>query len=274
MPAIAVCGPFGAVKEQSSGLYAMTMAERGFITLAFDPSFTGESGGEPRNLNSPDINTDDFSSAVDYLSLKDNVDPEKIGIIGICGWGGYAINCAAQDPRIKATVSSTMYDMSRMAAFGYNDIVTEDQRYETKKQLCKQRLEDYKNGTYKRGGGLPDKCPEDAPLFLKQYCDFYKTKRGFHKNALNSAEGWNATAGLSLMNTKLLAYAHEIRNAVLVIHGELAHSLYFSKTAFEKLKGDNKELMIIPGAYHTDLYDNMKLIPFDKITEFMKKYLV
>ena len=274
MPAIAVCGPFGAVKEQSSGLYAMTMAERGFITLAFDPSFTGESGGEPRNLNSPDINTDDFSSAVDYLSLKDNVDPEKIGIIGICGWGGYAINCAAQDPRIKATVSSTMYDMSRMAAFGYNDVVTEDQRYETKKQLCKQRLEDYKNGTYKRGGGLPDKCPEDAPLFLKQYCDFYKTKRGFHKNALNSAEGWNATAGLSLMNTKLLAYAHEIRNAVLVIHGELAHSLYFSKTAFEKLKGDNKELMIIPGAYHTDLYDNMKLIPFDKITEFMKKYLV
>ena len=274
MPAIAVCGPFGAVKEQSSGLYAMTMAERGFITLAFDPSFTGESGGEPRNLNSPDINTDDFSSAVDYLSLKDNVDPEKIGIIGICGWGGYAINCAAQDPRIKATVSSTMYDMSRMAAFGYNDVVTEDQRYETKKQLCKQRLEDYKNGTYKRGGGLPDKCPEDAPLFLKQYCDFYKTKRGFHKNALNSSDGWNATANLSLMNTKLLAYAHEIRNAVLVIHGELAHSLYFSKTAFEKLKGDNKELMIIPGAYHTDLYDNMKLIPFDKITEFMKKYLV
>ena len=274
MQAIAVCGPFGAVKEQSSGLYAMTMAERGFITLAFDPSFTGESGGEPRNLNSPDINTDDFSSAVDYLSLKDNVDPEKIGIIGICGWGGYAINCAAQDPRIKATVSSNMYDMSRMAAFGYNDVVTEDQRYETKKQLCKQRLEDYKNGTYKRGGGLPDKCPEDAPLFLKQYCDFYKTKRGFHKNSLNSSDGWNATANLSLMNTKLLAYAHEIRNAVLVIHGELAHSLYFSKTAFEKLKGDNKELMIIPGAYHTDLYDNMKLIPFDKITEFMKKYLV
>ena len=274
MQAIAVCGPFGAVKEQSSGLYAMTMAERGFITLAFDPSFTGESGGEPRNLNSPDINTDDFSSAVDYLSLKDNVDPEKIGIIGICGWGGYAINCAAQDPRIKATVSSTMYDMSRMAAFGYNDVVTEDQRYETKKQLCKQRLEDYKNGTYKRGGGLPDKCPEDAPLFLKQYCDFYKTKRGFHKNALNSSDGWNATANLSLMNTKLLAYAHEIRNAVFIIHGELAHSLYFSETAFEKLKGDNKELMIIPGAYHTDLYDNMKLIPFDKITEFMKKYLV
>ena len=252
----------------------MTLAERGFVTIAFDPSFTGESGGEPRYLNSPDINTDDFSAAVDYLSLKENVDPEKIGIIGICGWGGYAINCAAQDPRIKATVASTMYDMSRVTTFGYNDTTTEDQRYETKKKLCAQRLEDYKNGTYKRGGGLPDKCPEDAPLFVKQYCDFYKTKRGFHKNSLNSSEGWNATASLSLMNTKLLEYAHEIRNAVLVIHGELAHSLYFSKTAFEKLKGDNKELMIIPGAYHTDLYDNMKFIPFDKITEFMNKYLV
>ena len=267
LPAIAVCGPFGAVKEQASGLYAMTMAERGFVTLAFDPSFTGESGGEPRFVNSPDINTDDFSSAIDYLSLKDNVDP-------ICGWGGLAINTAAQDPRIKATIAVTMYDMSRVTALGYNDTTTEDQRYETKKKLCAQRLEDYKNGTYKRAGGLPDKCPDDAPLFLKQYCDFYKTPRGYHKNALASSNGWNETAGLSLMNTKLLAYAGEIRNAVLVIHGELAHSLYFSKTAFEKLKGNNKELMIIPGAYHCDLYDNLKFIPFDKITDFMKKYLV
>ena len=274
LPAIAVCGPFGAVKEQASGLYAMTMAERGFVTLAFDPSFTGESGGEPRFVNSPDINTDDFSSAVDYLSLKENVDPQKIGIIGICGWGGLAINTAAQDPRIKATIAVTMYDMSRVTALGYNDTTTEDQRYEEKKKLCAQRLEDYKNGTYKRAGGLPDKCPDDAPLFLKQYCDFYKTPRGYHKNALNSTNGWNETAGLSLMNTKLLAYAGEIRNAVLVIHGELAHSLYFSKTAFEKLKGNNKELMIIPGAYHCDLYDNLKFIPFDKITDFMKKYLV
>lgn len=274
LPAIAVCGPFGAVKEQASGLYAMTMAERGFVTLAFDPSFTGESGGEPRFVSSPDINTDDFSSAIDYLSLKENVDPQKVGIIGICGWGGMAINAAAQDPRIKATVAVTMYDMSRVAALGYNDTTTEDQRYEEKKKLCAQRLEDYKNGTYKRAGGLPDKCPEDAPLFLKQYCDFYKTKRGYHKNALASTNGWNETAGLSLMNTKLLAYAGEIRNAVLVIHGELAHSLYFSKTAFEKLKGNNKELMIIPGAYHCDLYDNLKFIPFDKITSFMKQYLV
>ena len=274
LSAIAVCGPFGAVKEQSSGLYAMNMAERGFVALAFDPSFTGESGGQPRYLNSPDINTDDFSAAVDYLSLKENVDPEKIGIIGICGWGGYAINVAAIDPRIKAAVSSTMYDMSRVTVFGYNDTTTEEQRYETKKQLCKQRLEDYKNGAYKLGGGLPDKLPNDAPLFLKQYYDYYKTPRGYHKRSLNSNNGWNSTSGISLMNTKLLAYAGEIKNAVLIIHGELAHSLYFSKTAFEKLKGDNKELMIIPGAYHCDLYDNYKFIPFDKITDFMKKYLV
>ena len=274
LSAIAVCGPFGAVKEQSSGLYAMNMAERGFVSLAFDPSFTGESGGQPRYLNSPDINTDDFSAAVDFLSLKENVDPEKIGIIGICGWGGYAINVAAIDPRIKVAVSSTMYDMSRVIVFGYNDTTTEEQRYEAKKQLCKQRLEDYKNCSYKAGGGLPDKLPDDAPLFLKQYYDYYKTPRGYHKRSLNSNNGWNSTSCLSLMNTKLLAYADEIKNAVLVIHGELAHSLYFSKTAFEKLKGDNKELMIIPGAYHCDLYDNYKFIPFDKITDFMRKYLV
>jgi fermentation-respiration switch protein FrsA (DUF1100 family) len=274
LPAVAVCGAFGAVKEQSSGLYAMNMAERGFVAIAFDPSFTGESGGQPRYLNSPDINTDDFCSAVDFLSLKENVDPEKIGIIGICGWGGLSINAAAIDPRIKATVAVTMYDMSRVTVFGYNDTTTEEQRYETKKQLAKQRLEDYKNGKYKLGGGLPDKVPDDAPLFLKQYFDYYKTPRGYHKRSLNSNNGWNSTAGLSLMNTKLLAFAHEIKNAVLIIHGELAHSLYFSKTAYEKLKGDNKELMIIPGAYHCDLYDNLKVIPFDKITEFMKKYLV
>ena len=274
LPAIAVCGPFGAVKEQSSGLYAMNIAERGFVSMAFDPSFTGESGGQPRYLNSPDINTDDFSSAVDFLSLKENVDPEKIGIIGICGWGGYSINAAAIDPRIKATVSITMYDMSRVSVYGYNDTTTVEQRYENKKQLAKQRLEDYKNGSYKLGGGLPDKVPDDAPLFLKQYFDYYKTPRGYHKRSLNSNNGWNATAGLSLMNTKILAFADEIKNAVLVIHSDLAHSLYFSKTAFEKLKGDNKELMIIPGAYHCDLYDNLKFIPFDKITEFMKKYLV
>ena len=273
MPAIAVCGPFGAVKEQASGLYAMTMAERGFVTLAFDPSFTGESGGQPRFVCSPDANTDDFSAAVDYLSLRDNVDPEKIGIIGICGWGGFALNCAAQDPRIKAIVTSTMYDMSRVTALGYNDSTTEDQRYETKKQLCAQRLEDYKNKSFKRAGGLPDKCPEEAPLFIKQYWDFYKTPRGYHKNALSSTDGWNVTSSLSLMNTKLLEYANEIRSPVLMIHGELAHSLYMSKTAYEKLKVENKELMIIPGAYHCDLYDNMKVIPFDKITEFMKKYL-
>ena len=274
LSAIAVCGPFGAVKEQSSGLYAMNMAERGFVTLAFDPSFTGESGGLPRYLNSPDINTDDFSSAIDYLSLKENVDPEKIGIIGICGWGGYSLNVAAIDPRIKATVAVTMYDMSRVTAYGYDDITTVEERYQTRKDLSKQRLEDYKNGSYKSGGGLPDKLPDDAPLFLKQYYDYYKTPRGYHKRSLNSNNGWSSTACLSLMNTKLLAYADEIKNAVLVIHGELAHSLYFSKTAFEKLKGDNKELMIIPGAYHCDLYDNYKFIPFDKITDFMKKYLV
>ena len=272
LSAIAVCGPFGAVKEQSSGLYAMNMAERGFVTLAFDPSFTGESGGLPRYLNSPDINTDDFSSAIDYLSLKENVDPEKIGIIGICGWGGYSLNVAAIDPRVKATVAVTMYDMSRVTAYGYDDVTTVEERYQTRKDLSKQRLEDYKNGNYKTAGGLPDERP-DEPLFLQQYYDYYKTPRGYHKRSVNSNDGWLTTAQLALMNTKLLAFADEIQNAVLVIHGELAHSFYFSKTAFEKLKGDNKEFMPIPGAYHCDLYDNLKFIPFDNITEFMKKYL-
>ena len=270
--AIAVCGPFGAVKEQSSGLYAMHMAERGFITLAFDPSYTGESGGLPRYLNSPDINTDDFSSAVDYLSLKENVDPEKIGIIGVCGWGGYSLNVAAIDPRIKATVAVTMYDMTRVTAYGYNDTTTVEERYENRKQLSNQRLEDYKNGNYKTAGGLPDERPKE-PLFLQQYYDYYKTPRGYHKRSVNSNNGWLTTAQLAMLNTKLLAFADEIQNAVLVIHGELAHSFYFSKTAFAKLKGDNKEFMPIPGAYHCDLYDNLKFIPFDKITEFMKKYL-
>ena len=248
------------------------MAERGFVALAFDPSYTGESGSQPRYLNSPDINTDDFSSAVDYLSLKENVDPEKIGIIGVCGWGGYSLNVAAIDPRIKATVSVTMYDMTRVTAYGYDDITTVEERYQTRKDLSKQRLEDYKNGNYKTAGGLPDERP-DEPLFLQQYYDYYKTPRGYHKRSLNSNKGWLTTAQLAMLNTKLLAFADEIQNAVLVIHGELAHSFYFSKTAFEKLKGDNKEFMPIPGAYHCDLYDNLKFIPFDNITEFMKKYL-
>ena len=270
---IAVCGPFGAVKEQSSGLYAQTMAERGFLTLAFDPSFTGESGGSPRYVASPDINTEDFQAAVDFLSVQENADPDKIGIIGICGWGGMALNAAAIDPRIKATVSSTMYDMSRVNAYGYFDKTTVDERYENKKNLCKQRIEDFKNGKYKLGGGVPDKLPDDAPFFVKDYFDYYKTKRGYHKRSLNSNNGWNCTSALSFINAKMLAFSDEIKNAVLVIHGEKAHSCYFSKDAFQKLKGDNKELMIIPGAVHTDLYDKVDIIPFDKMVEFFNKYL-
>ena len=272
LSAIAVCGPFGAVKEQSSGLYAMNMAERGFVALAFDPSFTGESGGLPRYLNSPDINTDDFSSAVDYLSLKENVDPEKIGIIGICGWGGYSLNVAAIDPRIKATVSVTMYDMSRVTAYGYNDVTTVEERYENKKQVSKQRLEDYKNGNYATKGGLPDERP-DSPLFLQQYWDYYKTKRGYHKRSVNSNKGWLTTADLSLLNTKLLAFIGEIQNAVLIIHGTLAHSKYFSDTASGQLKGTNKEYKEITGAYNCDLYDNLNFIPFDYIKEFINNHL-
>ena len=278
LPAIAVCGPFGAVKEQASGLYAQNMAERGFLTLAFDPSFTGESGGAVRYVASPDINTEDFSAAVDFLSVQENVDPERIGIIGICGWGGMALNVAAMDTRIKATVTSTMYDMSRVNANGYFDSVNEDERYELKKSLNAQRIEDYKNGTYKRAGGVVDPLPEDAPFYVKDYYDYYKTERGYHKRSLNSNDGWNTTSSLSFINMPILQYSNEIRNAVLMIHGEKAHSCYFSKDAFKNMTEnskytDNKELMIIPNAVHTDLYDKVDIIPFDKIEEFFKKNL-
>lgn len=274
LPAIAVSGPFGAVKEQASGLYAQQMAERGFLTIAFDPSFTGESGGNPRYVASPDINTEDFQAAVDFLSVQENVDPERIGIIGICGWGGMALNAAAIDTRIKATVASTMYDMTRVNAKGYFD--SEDSaeaRYEKRKALNEQRILDYKNGVYERGGGVVDPLPEDAPFFVKDYYDYYKTKRGYHVRSLNSNDGWNITSSLSFLNMPILQYADEIRNAVLIIHGEKAHSCYFSKDAFEKLKGDNKELMIIPDAVHTDLYDRVDIIPFDKMAAFFDKYL-
>lgn len=272
LPAIAVSGPFGAVKEQASGLYAQTMAERGFLTIAFDPSYTGESGGEPRYVASPDINTEDFCAAVDFLSVQENVDPEKIGIIGICGWGGMALNAAAIDTRIKATVTSTMYDMSRVTANGYFDAMSEDDRYKLREQLNQQRIQDYRSGSYALAGGLPEEAPEDAPFFVKDYVAYYK-HRAYHKRSLNSNGGWNTTSSLSFMNMPLLSYAGEIRNAVLVIHGEKAHSCYFSRDAFKKLKGDNKELMIIPGAVHTDLYDDVNVIPFDKIAEFFDENL-
>ena len=272
LAAIAVCGPFGAVKEQAAGLYAQTMAERGFLTIAFDPSFTGESGGTPRYVASPDINTEDFCAAVDFLSVQDNVDPEKIGIIGICGWGGMAINAAAVDTRIKATVVSTMYDMTRVTANGYFD--AEDsaaQRQEKRKALSAQRTEDYKNGSYALAGGLPDNVPDDAPFFVKDYFDYYKTKRGYHARSLNSNGGWNTTSALSFLNMPILQYAGEIENAVLIIHGEKAHSCYFSKDAYKMLQGDNKELMLISNAVHTDLYDKTDIIPFDKMAEFFQK---
>lgn len=272
LPAIAVCGPFGAVKEQSSGLYAQTMAERGFLAIAFDPSFTGESGGFPRYVASPDINTEDFQAAVDFLTVQDNVDPEKIGIIGICGWGGMALNAAAIDTRIKATVASTMYDMTRVNANGYFDSEdSSDFRYEKRKALNQQRTLDYKTGTYKRAGGVADSLPEDAPFFVKDYYDYYKTSRGYHKRSLNSNDGWNVTSSLSFLNMPILQYSDEIRSAVLMIHGEKAHSCYFSKDAFQRLTGDNKELLIIPNAVHTDLYDRTDIIPFDKISEFFRK---
>jgi fermentation-respiration switch protein FrsA (DUF1100 family) len=271
LPALAVCGPFGAVKEQCSGLYAQTMAERGFITLAFDPSYTGESGGEPRYVASPDINTEDFSAAVDYLSTRDDADPERIGITGICGWGGLALNAAAMDTRIKATVASTMYDMSRVNANGYFDATDADARYKLREQLNAQRTRDYRSGACALAGGVVDPLPEDAPFFVKDYYDYYKTKRGYHERSLNSNAGWNVTSSLSFINMPQLAYIDEIRNAVLIIHGEKAHSRYFSEDAFKKLKGENKELMIIPGAVHTDLYDRMDVIPFDKIESFLRQ---
>ncbi len=272
LPAIAVCGPFGAVKEQCSGLYAQTMAEMGFLTIAFDPSFTGESGGQPRYTASPDINTEDFQAAVDFLSVQDNVDSEKIGIIGICGWGGMAINAAALDTRIKATVVSTMYDMSRVNAKGYFDSEdSEEARYEKKKALNRQRTEDYKTSAYAAGGGVVDPLPDDAPFFVKDYYDYYKTERGYHKRSLNSNNGWNVTGTMSFMNMPILHYSSEIRSAVLLVHGEKAHSCYFSRDAYKNLKGDNKELMLISDAVHTDLYDKTEVIPFDKIKEFFDK---
>ena len=276
LPAIAVSGPFGACKEQSSGLYAQTMAERGFLTIAFDPSYTGESGGFPRAMHSPDINVEDFQAAVDFLSVQDNVDSDRIGIIGICGWGGMALQTACFDTRIKATVTSTMYDMTRVAGNGYFDAEdSKEARKAAREAVNKQRTEDYRNGSYARAGGVVDPLPEDAPFFIKDYYDYYKTDRGYHARSLNSNDGWNVTAGTSLANTRLFTYAGEIDSAVLMIHGEKAHSCYMSKDAFQLLKGDNKELMIIPDAVHTDLYDggDHDYIPFDKMTSFFEEYL-
>ncbi len=276
-PAIAISGPFGAVKEQSSGLYAQEMATRGFLTIAFDPSFTGESGGEPRYMNSPDINVEDFQAAIDYLSNLDNVNKDKISIIGICGWGGMAIQTACIDTRVKATVAITMYDMSRVTGNGYyDDYDNEEARYNARVAINNQRTIDFKNGSYKLGGGVVDD-PSDAPWFVKQYYDYYKTKRGYHKRSLNSNGGWNVTAGTSLLNTRLFTYANEIRSAVMILHGEKAHSLYFGKDTFKLLKGYNKELVIVPDATHCDLYDggdNHNKIPFNKIEEFINKNLI
>ena len=273
LPAIAISGPFGAVKEQASGLYAQTLAERGFLTIAFDPSYTGESSGEPRYVASPDINTEDFCAAVDYLSTRNDVDTERIGILGICGWGGIALNAAAIDTRIKATATVTMYDMGRVNAKGYFDTVDANARYELRKQLNAQRTEDYRSGTYALAGGVVDPLPDDAPQFIKDYHAYYKTSRGFHKRSLNSNNGWNKTSSLSFINMPLLSYSDEIRSAVLMLHGEKAHSRYFSEDAFKKLKGSNKELQIIPDASHVDLYDNLEVIPFDKIEQFFREYL-
>ncbi|MBD5135474.1 MAG: alpha/beta hydrolase [Lachnospiraceae bacterium] len=279
LPAIAVCGPFGAVKEQAAGLYAQTMAERGFLTIAFDPSFTGESGGEPRYMASPDINTEDFMAAVDFLSLQDTVDPEKIGIIGICGWGGMAINAAALDTRIKATVASTMYDMSRINANGYFDSEdSEEARFEKRKAMNAQRLEDYKNGTYALGGGVSDPMPEEAPWYFQDYHAYYKTERGYHSRSLNSNGGWNVIGCQSFMNMPILHYSNEIRSAVMVLHGDKAHSCYFGKDAYAAMTDgnkytDNKELLLVPGASHTDLYDQTDIIPFDKIEQFFNQNL-
>ena len=274
LPAIAVSGPFGAVKEQSSGLYAQKMAEFGILTIAFDPSYTGESSGTPRYVASPDINTEDFCAAVDFLSVQENVDRERIGIIGICGWGGMAINAAAIDTRIKATAAMTMYDMTRVTANGYFDAEDSEQaRYEKKKAMNAQRTMDYKNGSYALAGGVVDPLPEEAPQFVKDYYAYYKTPRGCHPRSLNSNGGWNVTSSLSFLNMPILQYSSEICSAVLLVHGEKAHSRYFSETAYSKLTGDNKELLIIPGAKHTDLYDQMDIIPFEKLNAFFTEYL-
>ena len=276
LAAIAVCGPFGAVKEQCSGLYAQTLAERGFLTIAFDPSYTGESGGEPRYMASPDINTEDFLAAIDYLSCRDDVDAKRVGVVGICGWGGLAINAAALDPRIKATVASTMYDMSRISAKGYFDEAdSPEARNTSRRALAAQRTRDYAAGTYERAGGVVDPPPEDAPWFVRDYYDYYKTPRGYHPRSLNSNDGWNAIGTQSFLNQPILAYADEIESAVMVLHGDAAHSCYMGKDAFSRLKGDNKELALVPGAVHTDLYDGggKNAIPWDKIQTFFEKYL-
>lgn len=278
LPALAVSGPFGGVKEQASGLYAQTMAEKGFVTLAFDPSFTGESGGTPRYVASSDISTEDFSAAVDFLSTQDNVDPDRVGLIGICGFGGFALNAAANDTRIKATVASTMYDMSRVTANGYFDYekdadTLQKERMATRKAISDQRTIDYKNGYYKRVGGVPDNLPADAPWFVKDYYNYYKTTRGYHPRSLNSNGGWNVMSAMGLISDPILQNLSEVQSAVLVIHGEKAHSRYFSEDAFKRLKGDNKELLIVPGASHTDLYDQTDKIPFDKMADFFHTYL-
>ena len=280
LPALAVCGPFGAVKEQASGLYAQEMARRGFLTIAFDPSFTGESGGQPRYMASPDINTEDFQAAVDFLSVQEEADPDKIGIIGICGWGGMALNTAALDTRVKATVASTMYDMSRVGAKGYFDANdSEAERHAQRAALNAQRTADYKSGVYARAGGVVDPLPDDAPFFVKDYYAYYKTPRGYHPRSLNSNQGWNVTGTMSFLNQPILQYSNEIRSAVLLIHGDKAHSCYLSRDAFANMvKGNaytaNKELYLIPGAVHTDMYDRMDIIPFDKMESFFRQYLV
>ena len=279
LAAIAVAGPFGAVKEQCAGLYAEELASRGFAAMAFDPSFIGESGGQVRNVASPDINTEDFSAAVDFLSTQDFADPERIGILGICGWGGMALNAAAMDTRIKATVTATMYDMTRVNARGYFDAAdSDDARHELRKALNAQRIQDYKNGDYARAGGVVDPLPEDAPFFVKDYYDYYKTERGYTERSLNSNDGWNTTSSLSFLNMPILHYSHEIRSAVLMIHGDKAHSCYFSQDAFADMVRDspwagNKQLLLIPGAVHTDLYDRKDIIPFDQIQAFFRQYL-
>lgn len=274
LPAIAISGPFGAVKEQASGLYAQQLAERGFLTIAFDPSFTGESGGMPRRVASPDINTEDFSAAVDFLSVHPDVDADRIGIVGICGFGGFAISAAANDTRIKATVASTMYDMCRVSANGYYDSADNaDARYKAKVAMNNQRTEDYRTGSYARAGGVVDPLPDDAPQFVRDYYAYYKTPRGYHARSGNSTDGWNVSSALPLINFTLLDRAGEIRNAVLVVHGENAHSLYFGESAFKKLQGDNKQLLIVADANHCDLYDNLEKIPFDEIASFLNNYM-